>query len=189
MSKNQLYINSNLKKKALKLHPIAREALKYLYQNKDKHLSNPPQEIITGAQLLEQDKLSEVTISTYTIIELDTLGKQFVKTDLPEIQVLKKLQDVSKTLTELGLSQEIITAALGELKRNKLVDIKKEKEMVLTPTSRVKIFLKNYSNPLKIFVNVKTEQELTDEQKIIVQNLLRRKGFIKKSQKNRFQFI
>lgn len=172
----------SLRLQILKLHPVARSALLYLKEQQQEIVINPKQEIITGAQLLQQEELTDVEIVQKNVYELDTLGIKFLEDELPEFQVLKKLNGSTKKLSEIGLGQEVVTAALGELKKNQLVEIKKETEMILTPTDKANSFLENYSNPLNEFKSEVDIESLSEKQQEIVQSFSKRKGFIKKSQ-------
>jgi len=175
----------SLRKQILKLHPVARETLLFLSTRSEDVIINPKQEIITGSQLLEQDDLTNVEIVQKQCYELDTLGQTFLEEELPEYQVLKALDNESKKLSQLhsiGVSQDVITAALGELKKNNLVNISKEDEMILSPTQHSNDFISNYSNPLLLFEQAVSIDELTQEQEQVISSFSKRKGFIKKTQ-------
>ncbi|MCH8520072.1 MAG: phenylalanine--tRNA ligase subunit alpha [Nanoarchaeota archaeon] len=163
-----------------KLHPLARNALEYCINAKEDIIINPPQEILDGAYLLEQDSLIQITILKEECVMLDSLGLKFLEEELPEYQVLKELNGTSKVQSELGISQEVLTSALGELKKHKLIEIFKndEHQLVLTPTQEAQEYTRNYLNPLKLFKEKKQLESLSEEEKTTFELLQKRKGFL-----------
>ena len=178
---------SPLYSSVLKLHPTARMSLLYLHSQDKNVVISPSQEIITGAQLLENEGYTQVEIKQCEGYELDSLGKKFLEEELPEYQVLKALDFTSKTLNDLkslGISQEVISAGLGELKKNNLVELSKtdSQEMRITPTSQSKEFMSAYSNPLIYFKELVEVDSISQVQQEVLDSFSKRKGFIKKSQ-------
>lgn len=182
---------ANLKQIIYKLHPLAKESLKFCIKEHTSVIINPPQEVLDGAYFLEQDGLITISIESKEFIVLDTLGIKFLSDELPEYQVLKALDSSTKTIFELtstyNISQDVINSALGELKRHTLVEVSKnsQQELELTATSTAQEYLKSYTNPLKKFKDGIEVEKLSPELKEVVEKLKKRKGFItQKSQKS-----
>lgn len=184
-------MNQELKKIIYSLHPLERAVLPYLedkatIQQITENTELSESEITTGIQLLEQKHYLELVKQTTTFISLDTLGEQFKNQDLPEIQVLKELEEKEKPVSELNLSQEIVGSALGELKKQGLVDTKKQDTLHIKPTQKGIEYLKTHTNPLKEIENGIEESEMSEREKEIVKQFENRKGFLKKQTKKSF---
>lgn len=172
--------DSQIKSLIYRLHPLARKTLQYCIEYKNDKISSPPQEILDGAYLLEQDSLISIEILKEEYIMLDTLGIKFLEEEMPEYQVLKALNGTSKIQTELQISQEVLTSALGELKKLKLIEISKnhENQLIITPTKLAQEYIENYSNPLLVFKQKKQANNLNLEEQRVYQELRKRKGFL-----------
>ncbi|MCA9459355.1 MAG: phenylalanine--tRNA ligase subunit alpha, partial [Nanoarchaeota archaeon] len=145
-------------------------------------------EVTTAVQLLEQRTYVNFEKNEEKIIELDKFGKNYLASDLPEIKLLKEIIDGPKKQSQINLNQEEIAAALGILKRNRLLDIKKENNgMIFSALSGAKEYLKNNKeNPLKEFKSGILISNLSNKQKEILESFKMRKGFLKESVQKTF---
>ncbi len=174
------------------LSEIERKILKYLENtNSIEDVSNNSKlsiaETTTAIQLLEQRDLTKFLKEEKTVIILDKFGILFSKTDLPEAQVLKNLEKKSKSMNEF--QKEIISSAMGELKKNQLVNSNKTTQGIeLEITQKGKDFLKSYINPLTQFENGIEKENLTKNQLEILNSFKQRKGFLKEDVKKSFSF-
>lgn len=182
----------NLKKIIYSLHPLERkllliDELKNISQiSEDANLDEA--ETTTALMLLEKNNFARLLKKEETIIELDKFGQKFSKTNLPEITLLKEIIDGEKKQSEISLEKDEIGGALGILKRNFLINVRKEEEMIFSPTEKAKEFLeKNKKNPLKLFEKEIKKVELTEEQKQILEDFKLRKGFFKETTKKSFE--
>jgi phenylalanyl-tRNA synthetase alpha chain len=144
-------------------------------------------EATTAIQLLEQREITQFIKEESTFVELDKFGEQYVNSELPEVQVLNLLKVAPKNLDTIP--RELISSAMGELKKNQLINSeKKGNKVLLTITPKALEFLKSHSNPLKKFkIKIKINK-LTKEQHEILQALKQRKGYLKESIKKTFSF-
>ncbi|MFP4401721.1 MAG: phenylalanine--tRNA ligase subunit alpha [Candidatus Nanoarchaeia archaeon] len=164
-----------------KLNSIAKQALMYCIKQKSDSIINPPQEIVDGAYLLEQRGLVQISIQKHKYVVLDTLGEEFLQNEMPEYQLLQELKTgEKKRRAEITLTQDIITSALGELKKKQLIEISKENgELSFQATGDYEQFLRSYSNPLLVFKSKKKVDELSKNESTICEELQKRKGFVK----------
>lgn len=177
--------NIDIHKIIYSLHPIEKKTiLQYHLNNFDE---NNPQ-FITGIQLLEQKNLSFYEKEENEIIELDKFGIEFLNKDLPEIQLLKNILDKEKKISQINLDKALIGSAMGELKKQDLIETRKEDELLIKAKPSAKEFLKNYENPLKEFSQEVHLNKLTQKQKDIFEQFKQRKGFLKKTTKKTFNF-
>ncbi len=145
-------------------------------------------EVTTAIQLLEQREITTFIKEEISSIELDKFGLEYVGTDLPEIQVLKLLKEKSHTMNEIP--KELVGSAMGELKKNKLIEsVKGDNGIMLSINDKGLEYLQNNSeNPLREF-NEKVEvSSLSETQKEILLNFKQRKGFLRESITKVFSF-
>lgn len=145
-------------------------------------------ETTTAIQLLEQRGITNYIKSETSFIELDKFGKEYQQTDLPEVQVIKQLKEKPKFLFEIP--KELISSAMGELKKNQLVEsLKETKGIKLKITSKALEFLKkNSQNPLNEFKFKVKINNLSKTQKEIILRFKQRKGFLRESKEKSFSF-
>ncbi|MFW5704962.1 MAG: hypothetical protein ACOCXG_03890, partial [Nanoarchaeota archaeon] len=168
----------SLKKRIYSLHTLERKVLplaglQVSEIEKKTKLSAP--EINKAVLMLEANKLVEIEKSEQKEVVLDKLGEKFKSGDFPEIKLLRELDGGSKKMSELKIPQDEVGSALGIVKREGLVDIKKDGEMVFTAKPGAKEYVKSFKNPLKQFVGGILVSELSAEQKQILENLKQRK--------------
>lgn len=191
---NKIIMNSHeLKKLIYSLSELERKVLPYLdsttaLDEVAKAAKMDVREVTTGIQLLEQRGITTFIKSETSFIELDKFGQEYQKTDLPEVQVIKQLKEKPKFLFELP--KELLASAMGELKKNQLIEsLKEEKGIKLKITPKALEFLKqNTLNPLKQFkIRIKVDS-LSKSQQEIVLKFKQRKGFLREAKEKSFSF-
>ena len=183
---------TDFKKTIYSLHPTERQILPYLKEENIDTLHTKSeltkQESWLALQLLEQKEFVKINKETKQLIELDSAGKKFCTQELPEYQILIELNGKKKKISEINLEQETINGGLGELKKQELINIEKNKELTLEPTNKAQEFLNNYSNPLKYFETPLPLDSLDETHKQIYEQLKKRKGFLKTTTSKEFSF-
>ncbi len=184
-------MTKNLKEVIYSLHPLERKVLPYVQLKSTSEIAKKANlteaESLTGLQLLEQKGYVKLDQSEEKFIGLDKFGEKFVDSDLPEIAFLKEIEIKEKKHSELNIEPDQIGAALGILKRNQLISIKKENEMIYSANENAKNYLKeNKKNPLKLFEADVLAESLSKEQKEIFESFKPRKGFLKEFSKKSF---
>lgn len=123
-------------------------------------------------------------------IGLDKFGEKYVGKVLPEIKFLKKIISKPKKQSELGLDSEEFSSAIGILKKNKLVEIKKEKdEMLFSATSDAKKYLDLATNPLDLFKEDVASLLASDAQNKAFEEMKSRKGFLREYNKVEYNVL
>lgn len=185
-------MNKDFKKIIFSLHPLERKVLPYVNLKTVDKISKESKlneaEVTKGLQLLEAKSYLKIDKVDEKIIVLDKFGIQFFDKNLPEILLLKELSNGEKKMSQLSLDKEIVGSAMGILKRDKLIEIRKEDEMILKANTSAKDYLKKADNPLKLFkkeINVKL---LNKEQKEAYEILKKRQGFLREISKKSFTF-
>jgi len=144
-------------------------------------------EVTTAVQLLEERGYSIYKKEEESFICLDKFGLRYVDGDLPEINFLKQILDGEKKQSQLKLEKDEIGSALGILKRNKLISIRKDEGMVYSATDLAKSwFDKNKKNPLLLFKDEVSKNNLSNDQKEVLESFKMRKGFLKEFIKKSF---
>lgn len=180
-------MTSDLKTVIYSLHSLERTVLPFVSeQSIDEIISASSlsrEEVMKGLMLLEQRGFVSIEkVSTKQYV-LDKQGQEFLKDGLPEIQVLKELDGSSMPVDDIQLDKQVISGALGILKREKLVTISKDENgLTLTPTSEVEKFLAEHKNPLPLFSEGIKEGDLSEDQKKVIKELSKRPGLIKLEQ-------
>ncbi len=165
------------------MHPLERKVLINFNEDiklieKESKLSIA--EIKTGLLLLEAKKILIIEEKEFKLISLDKFGEKFLIKGLPEINLLNEIKSSSKKMSELKLEAEEISAAIGILKREKLLNIKKEEEMIFEAIGDFNNYLKkNKTNPLKEFEIPIEKDKLNDKQKQIIESFKMRTAFLK----------
>ncbi|MEC8339513.1 MAG: hypothetical protein VXZ40_02720, partial [Nanoarchaeota archaeon] len=185
--------SSEVKKLIYSLSELERRVLPFLLSTTSleevaNNSSMELHEVTTAIQLLEQREITTFIKKEISSIELDKFGFEYVGTDLPEIQVLKLLKEKSQAMNEIP--KELIGSAMGELKKNKLIEsVKKDNGIMLSINDKGLEYLQNNSeNPLREF-NEKIEvSKLSETQKEILLKFKQRKGFLRESITKVFSF-
>src|SRR3989338_1784783 len=146
-------------------------------------------EVMRALQWLQNKNIAKIKEAQKEIVSLDENGLKYKKYGLPERIFLEAL-DREYPLSELGkktkLSNEELTISLGVLKSKAAIEIKKEKEIMISMTDNGKHLLK------KGFIEEQFLKEefpkeliyLNVEEKFSLDNLKKRKKIVKVEQKN-----
>lgn len=174
------------------LHPLERDVLKNIKEKDVSKIASKlklkEEEVVRGALLLEErglvyaDKIDEIYVG------LDKFGEKYIKSDLPEVVFLKEILDKKKKKSELKISDEEFSSALGVLKRNGLVHVEKGEELEFSVTKDAKKFLETQENELIYFEKEVLKNELSPKQKEIFEKFKLRKGFLREFQKKSISF-
>jgi phenylalanyl-tRNA synthetase alpha chain len=147
------------------------------------------QAIITTIRLLENKGITKTEFREKKYIVLGKFGEKF-KNKLPEIKLLEQIKLESKYKKELDLDNEEFTAAIGPLKREKLIEIKKDDNGLLFSITEngLKFLKNNLDNPLKLFETKKEKDKLSDFEKEVLKSFENRKGFLKEIVEKEFVY-
>ncbi|MFW6286190.1 MAG: phenylalanine--tRNA ligase subunit alpha [Nanoarchaeota archaeon] len=186
-------MEDNLKNIIYKLHPIERKVLPFIEHEELEKIAKESQltieETKTAVQMLEEKGYAIVEKLDTNYISLDKYGKKYLNKKLPEIKLLEEVIKKPKKVSQLKLSKEEFNSAIGILKNNNLVNIKKEKELIISAKDYASSFIENFYNPLELFKEDIVEILLTDEQKEVYNQFKNRKGFLKKIKKTHYNII
>ncbi len=186
-------MNEDLKKIIYKLHPLERKVLPYIKLRDINEISKKSSlsegEVSTAISMLQEKKYLIVEKLEQNYIGLDKFGKKYLKGDLPEIKFLKKILKQEKKQSQLGLEPEEFSAAIGILKKEQLINIKKEDEMVFSATPKAGIYIDATENPLYHFEEDVLDILLSKDQKTVYESLKQRKGFLKTTKKIKQEVI
>ena len=140
-------------------------------------------EVGRSAMYLENKRLIKQTKTKTKFIELDCLGKQYAKSELPEFKFLKLVSKSPKTLEQLkkSLGADEVKFSLGHWKKKGLVlfDKGKVKSVPIkkpTTSSGSKLIKKLAKTPLEL-------DKLSESELKAYKELGRRKAIIKTSEK------
>ena len=185
-------MKSKFEKIIYSMHPLEQKVLKFANLNSIDEIAVKskltPAEITTGLGLLEQKKLVTINAKEVAVITLDKYGLKYLNQDLPEIKLLKELSFGERKLSELKLEKEEIGSALGILKRNNLIEIRKEDEQILSAKKEAKDFIKDHVNPLNEFEEDINIDKLSKKQTELLNELKKRSGFVKEVKKKSFSY-
>jgi phenylalanyl-tRNA synthetase alpha chain len=182
------------KKLAFSLHQLERKVLPFIDLGTVSAIAKKVElseaEAMTGIQMLESKCCVERSESEQEFVSLDKLGKVCFEKDLPEIIFLKQVvKEGPVKMSQLSVKGAEFSSALGILKRLGVVMIKKEEELVFSPTSLAKEYLDNYKNPLIQFSEDVLLTELNEEQKNAFETFKQRRGYLKLVVKKDYSFI
>jgi len=140
-------------------------------------------EVANASSWLQSKKLVKIEDHIKTVYSLGKEGKEFLKKGLPERRALQVISDKKgkASLEELSrvLSNHEIPVAIGWLKRNKWVDIQKEKGktyLELTDDGRKALKIETNDEKILKYLDKNPNSELEDDQ---IKTLLSRKNVIK----------
>ncbi|MFT4311555.1 MAG: phenylalanine--tRNA ligase subunit alpha [Candidatus Woesearchaeota archaeon] len=164
---------------AKSLSPIEREFVKALFETKDlekikQKTGFEEVEIVRAITWLESKNLLEYKKSEEKSIEYTKLGMNYIKTGLPERILLNSLEKPKK-VSEINLSTQEVNACIGLLKKHKLIEIRKEDELIISRTKKGEEFL-----------NKKLESEQDFENKENIKTLQKR-GLVEERKKAVFE--
>ncbi|MFH2021169.1 MAG: phenylalanine--tRNA ligase subunit alpha [archaeon] len=175
-----------------KLHPLERKALPHikngiLIEDIAKNSGLQEVEAMRAVQWLENK--GAVTISTLEkeMLTLGANGTDYNKKGLPEKRFLKEIKDKSQKISELEkkLSKDEINICIGLLRKQSAIEVRKENELIFSITEHGKKLL-SHKSPEESFIEgdfPKDAKNLSDKDKIVASELLKRKDILKKETK------
>lgn len=182
----------DIKKVIYSLNPIERKILPFLYLGDISIISQKTgleeAVVTTGVHLLEAQEYAIYEKQEQKFVGLDKFGIKFENSDLPEIKFLKSIEKEKKLQANLGIEKEEFSSAIGIVKRLGLVNVvKQDAGLEFEITEDGLNYLKNnQKNPLNEFSSDILEENLTKEQKEILNVFKPRKGFLKEFVKKTF---
>ncbi|MBR9682990.1 phenylalanine--tRNA ligase subunit alpha [Candidatus Woesearchaeota archaeon] len=183
-------IEKKVKNLVAKLHPLERKVLPVLA--KEINFSQIVEksglqgvEVMRALQWLENKEVLKIISEKKKRVSLDANGKKYSEEGLPERRFLEALSEdflnLSAVAKKSHLDKEELNACLGLLKRKLAIDIQKEEELMVKLGPQGKILL-DKKTPEEDFLNKKFPLDfdsVTDLDKLALDNLLQRKGFVK----------
>ncbi len=178
-----------IKKLAESLNPAERKVLKVIDNfNSFTEILNVTGlkdiEIMRALQWLQNKNLVKMKEEQKEYVSLDENGQKYLKYGLPEkifLETLDKPHTIVELCRKTGLSDEEITISLGVLKTKAAIEIKKNKEIIVSITEHGKNILKK-GFPEEQFLKEDFPKEvssLKDEEKFVLENLRKRKKIVK----------
>ncbi|MBN2457807.1 phenylalanine--tRNA ligase subunit alpha [Candidatus Woesearchaeota archaeon] len=144
-------------------------------------------ESMRALQWLQNKGIVKLDESSISIIHLDKNGKKYIKDSLPERKFLNSISGsmpLSKIVERSGIEDDEVNICLGKLKRSAAIDIRKDKDLIISLTangeklkgkeSLEEIFLKK-AFPVHV-------DDLSAEEKFAAGELMKRKGIIRKDE-------
>jgi phenylalanyl-tRNA synthetase alpha chain len=172
------------------LHPLERKVLPVLQTNSTlqsvaKHANLQEVEAMRAFQWLQNKNIIKIKESIKEVAELDENGKKYRESSLPEKKFLKIVENKEWPITQIrkstGLSKEELNFCLGILRSKAAINIKKDKELMISITEHgkkllTKGLLEEHFLKKRFPVEIKS---LNDEEKFALNNLKKRKEVIK----------
>ncbi|MBR9690911.1 phenylalanine--tRNA ligase subunit alpha [Candidatus Woesearchaeota archaeon] len=173
------------------LHPLERKVVpilkdRILFADLVKKSNMKEVEVMRAIQWLSNKKVLSIKEDIQDLVDLDKNGALYALKGLPEKRFLKVLIDESLTMEELmaktKFSKDEVNVCIGALKSKAAIDVKKAKEIIFSITKQGKNLLKKDTPEEKFLkkdfpVDVQT---LGPEEKLALNNLLKRKEILKK---------
>jgi phenylalanyl-tRNA synthetase alpha chain len=176
-----------------KLHPLERKLIPFLEDNDTLEILTKKSkmkdiEVMRALQWLENKNILSIISKTKTLIEIGENGLIYNEIGFPEIAFLNAIEKKNHDLNEISkkskLSTQEIGFCTGLLKSKSAIDmhdgvviINDKGRQIIKNGLPEHFFLKKLKKPLDI-------DELNEEEKILVNEILKRKGLIKKTTKN-----
>ena len=141
-------------------------------------------EVMRAFQWLQNKNLIKLSEEQKEIVSLDENGHKYLKQGLPErifLGVLDKPSTITEIAKKTSLSNEEVQISLGILKSKAAIEIKKDKEIVISITDNGKHLLK-HGFVEEQFLKEKFPMAfpaLDNQQKFVIENLRKRKRIIK----------
>jgi len=189
-------LDDKTKKIAVELSEIERKSLKALNEEK-KELSVQELSEKAGIELdsarrsiqwLNEKGLGKARIQKSVFVSLGKEGLNALKLGLPEKNFLKELGTEWKKISEIkSIPKQEINIALGNAKKKGLIELKKEKELIIKTTEKGKEFLKKKSEEELMLEKIGEKEINTDllseKEKEVLKFLGFRKDFLKHKEK------
>lgn len=141
-------------------------------------------EVMRALQWLQNKNVARLSEEQKNIVVLDENGAKYLRDGLPERIFLENIEKPI-SLSELGkktkLSDEELAISLGVLKSKSAIEIKKEKEMLVSITEHGKQLLKNGLIEEQFLKEMFPKElgSLNEEEKFALENLKKRKKIVK----------
>ncbi len=168
------------------LHPLERTVLASLDKTKDfdkivKDSGLKEVEVMRAVQWMRNKKLVDVQEERKRTVGLGENGKKYLKHGLPERILIKHIKDKEATINELsdiGLSKDEVSVAIGVLKKKAAIDFEKGK--IRLNSNGKKLIDKELLEEsfLKTLSQKRSTDDLREEEKLALENLNKRKGII-----------
>ncbi len=179
----------DIKKLSESLNPAERKVVKVLDNFSSLHdivkvTGLKDVEVMRSLQFLQNKNVVRISEAQKELVFLDENGKEYLKTGLPERIFLEAVENdisIPDIQKKTGQSFEEVQISLGTLKSKAAIEIKKEKELLISATAHGKHLLKN-GLPEEHFLKEDFPRELkslNDEEKFVLENLRKRKKIIK----------
>lgn len=176
-------MSKDIKKLVYSLHPLEKKVLTEIDSSDieiiSKKVGLSEEDTLKAMLLLEQKNFVKLNKEESKVVSLDVFGEKYLNSDLPEITILKELASSEKKASELSVSSEELSSSLGILKRNKLVEVRKEDELILKSNETAKNYIKDYKNNLSLFKTPKKISDLSELEKKTLEEFKFRKSFLK----------
>ena len=175
-----------------KLHPLERKVLPHLkktisFDELVESTGMKDVEVMRAVQWMENKEIISVKKSEKELISLDKNGISYKENGLPEKKFLNAIKDKSLILAEIGkkasLNQNELSISMGLLRRQNAIDVKKDKELIVSITESGKELLKKETTEekfLKLSFPIE-ESVLNKEQKAVFLEYMKRKNIVKKN--------
>ncbi len=171
------------------LHPLERKVLPAIAKHSGfdelaKATKLQPVEVMRALQWLANKGLAKVSESAREIVELDSNGRQYLKSGLPEIRFLKALKEnnnlaMDELMRDAKLSNEEFSISIGTLRGKAAISISADKRFSITEHG-AKLLLKPLPEELFIKKDFPLEvKDLGEQERFALENLKKRKSIIK----------
>ncbi|MFH1591477.1 MAG: phenylalanine--tRNA ligase subunit alpha [archaeon] len=141
--------------------------------------------VMRGLEFLSNKGAVTLRIETEDVVQLDTNGKTYLKSGLPERRfltaILKGPVSKGSLVKDHGLSEDEVTVAIGLLKRRAAIEITRDKDLVFSITPGGKQDLEKESLEEAFLKQLPlSEGDIKEEKKYAYDQLIKRKGIIKR---------
>ena len=172
------------------LHPLERKVLPVL--DKVEKLNNiisatnlTEVEVMRALQWMQNKNIIKIKENLKEVVVLDKNGFKYIKEGLPEKRFLKAIKEKHLTKEEIreiaNLDPQEFNVCIGTLKRKVAIDIKKDKDMIISITEQGKKLLEKESLEEQLLKkNFPIEiKNLKEQERFAFENLKKRKDIIK----------
>lgn len=141
-------------------------------------------EVMRALQWLQNKNVVKIKEERKEFVYLDENGKKYLKDGLPErifLSAIEKPAPIQDIQRKTGLSNEEMMISLGALKSKAAIEVSKEKDVIVSITEHGKHLLK-HEFPEENFLKENFPKELIllkDEERLILENLKKRKKIVK----------
>lgn len=153
------------------LHALERKVLqvgpdKKLVGEISKKASLQEIEVLRAVSWLEGKGLAKSEEKILQVVNLDSNGKDYVKSSLPEQRILElevgKKFSASEVKKKCNLSDQELNISIGTLKKDNLIDISKGKELEITVKKKEKLAAQKFIESLPLDLTKVTDKKILD---------------------------